>query len=136
MSKPDSTDRPEAGAIIDYRYLLKQDEASTDGRTQLRPCLIWNVQAIETLHLVAVLPIMVGATGARVSISPAERGALDLDPASEVVFEEANIFLWSGPDVIPQNDGALLRPQRASKHLLDKVALAMNGRECSAVIRS
>jgi hypothetical protein len=136
MSKPDASNLPEAGAIIDYRYLLSQDEGGGAERTELRPCLIWNVQAIETLRLVAVLPILSGATGARVEISAAERAALDLDDRSEVVFEEANVFVWGGPHIAPQADGSLLRPKRASKKLLNDIASAMTGRECRVVFRS
>ena len=136
MTKPDAANLPEAGAIIDYRYLLRQDDVSGANRAELRPCLIWNVQAIEILWLVAVLPILSGATGARVAIGAAERTALGLDETSEVVFEEANVFLWSGPEVAPQADGSLLRPKRASKQLLNDIASAMTGRTCSVVFRS
>lgn len=101
----------------------------------VRPCLIWNVRAIETLQLVAVLPIISGATGARVSIPPAERAALGLDSMADVVFEEANVFLWPGPHLEPQADRSLVRPRRASKQLLNAIADAMTGRTCNIVFR-
>jgi hypothetical protein len=133
--KPDTVNLPETGAIIDFRYLLKKDQKRATEDATPRPCLIWNVQAIESLHIVAVLPILSGATGARVAISAAERAALGLDDISEVVFEEANVFLWTGPHIVPQADGSLVRSKRASKQLLNNIASAMTGRTCDIILR-
>ena len=136
MQQHDPSTHPEAGGIIDFRYLERKDAGSkTTGELDIRPCLIWNVRAIETLQLVAVLPIVSGATGARVAISAAERAALDLEEAADVVFEEANVFLWPGPHLQPQVDRTLIRPRRASKHLLDQIAAGMSGRSCNIVLR-
>lgn len=135
MTQPDTANLPQTGAIIDFRYLLKKDHDRATEDARPRPCLIWNVQAIESLHIVAVLPILSGATGARVAISAAERAALGLDDTSEVVFEEANIFLWAGPHIVPQADGSLMRSTRASRQLLNAIASAMTGRTCDIVLR-
>lgn len=136
MQQHDPSTHPEAGGIIDFRYLERKDAGSkTSGEPDIRPCLIWNVRAIETLQLVAVLPIVSGATGARVAISAAERAALDLEEAADVVFEEANVFLWPGPHLQPQADRGLIRPRRASKQLLGEIAAGMTGRNCNIVIR-
>lgn len=83
----------------------------------------------------AVLPILSGATGARVAISTAERAALGLDDTADVVFEEANVFLWPGPHLEPQADRSLVRPRRASKQLLSAIAEGMTGRTCNIVFR-
>lgn len=136
MQQKRTSDRPEAGAIIDFRYLEHRNaEHKTNGEPDVRPCLIWNVRAIETLQLVAVLPIIAGATGARVAIASAERAALGLDDTSDVVFEEANVFLWPGPHLQPQADRTLIRQNRASKQLLEEIAAGMNGRTCNIVFR-
>lgn len=136
MQQNDTSDRPEAGTIIDFRYLEGRDAASkTAEEPEIRPCLIWNVRAIETLNLVAVLPILSGATGARVAISPAERAALGLEDTADVVFDEANVFLWPGPHLQPQADRGLIRPRRASKQLLGEITAGMTGRNCNIVIR-
>jgi len=133
--QPDTANLPQTGAIIDFRYLLKKDQGGPTKSATLHPCLVWNVQAIESLHIVAVLPIISGATGARVAIGSAERNALGLDDTSEVVFEEANVFLWAGPHIEPQADGSLMRKKRASRQLLNDIASAMNGRTCDIVLR-
>lgn len=137
MQQHDPSTHPEAGGIIDFRYLERKDAGSKpSGEPDIRPCLIWNVRAIETLQLVAVLPIVSGATGARVAISAAERAALDLEEAADVVFEEANVFLWPGPHLQPQADRGLIRPRRASKQLLGEIAAGMTGRSCNIVLRA
>jgi hypothetical protein len=135
MTQPDNTNLPQTGAIIDFRYLLKKDQDRATEGAMPRPCLIWNVQAIESLHIVAVFPILSGAIGARVAINAAERAALGLDASSEVVFEEANIFLWAGPHIVPQPDGNLMRSTRASRQLLNAISSAMTGRNCGMVLR-
>ena len=136
MQQNDTSHRPETGAIIDFRYLGHKDESDpAKSMPNVRPCLIWNVRAIERLQLVAVLPIISGATGARVSIPPAERAALGLDSMADVVFEEANVFLWPGPHLEPQADRSLVRPRRASKQLLNAIADGMTGRTCNIVFR-
>ncbi len=136
MQKHDPMNHPETGAIIDFHYLTGTNAGSNNGdQPQIRPCLIWNVRAIEALQLVAVLPILSGATGARVAISPAERTALGLDDTADVVFEEANVFLWPGPHLEPQADRSLVRPRRASKQLLGAIAEGMTGRTCNIVFR-
>lgn len=136
MQQNSTSDRPEAGAIIDFRYLEHRNaEHKTNGDPDVRPCLIWNVRAIEALHLVAVLPILSGATGARVAISTAERAALGLEETADVVFEEANVFLWPGPHLHPQPDRSLVRTYRASKQLLEEIAAGMAGRTCNIVFR-
>lgn len=136
MQQNNPSTHPEAGGIVDFRYLERKDVGGkTSGEQDLRPCLIWNVRAIETLQLVAVLPIVSGATSARVAISAAERAALGLEEAADVVFEEANVFLWPGPHLQPQPDRGLIRPRRASKQLLGEIAAGMTGRNCNIVIR-
>lgn len=136
MQQNDPLNRPETGAIIDFRYLEQRNaERKANGQLDVRPCLIWNVLAIEALQLVAVLPILSGATGARVAISPAERAALGLENTADVVFEEANVFLWPGPHLQPQPDRSLVRTHRASKQLLEEIAAAMTGRTCDIVFR-
>lgn len=108
MLQNDSLNHPEAGAIIYFRYLERKNaDNETSGEPDIRACLIWNVRAIETLQLVAVLPIIAGATGARVAIAPAERAALGLDDTSDVVFEEANVFLWPEPTFSHKQIGPL-----------------------------
>ncbi|WP_379923727.1 hypothetical protein [Erythrobacter sp. R86502] len=136
MLQNDPLNEPEAGAVIDFRYLEHKDASNPDkSMAEVRPCLIWNVRTIERLQLVAVLPIISGATGARVSIPPAERAALGLDSMADVVFEEANVFLWSGPYLQPQPDRSLVRQNRASKQLLETIADGMTGRSRNIVFR-
>lgn len=136
MQQHNPSTHPEAGGIVDFRYLERKDVGGKiNGEPDIRPCLIWNVRAIETLQLVAVLPIVSGATGARVAISPAERVALRLEDTADVVFEEANVFLWPGPHLQPQADRGLIRPRRASRQLLGEIAAGMTGRNCNIVIR-
>ena len=136
MPKRDLSNHPEAGQIIDFRYLARKDaDSAAYAPPAIRPCLIWNAQAIETLQLVAVLPIASGATGARVSIGEAERRALGLESTADVLFEEANVFLWPGPHIALQHDRTLVRPQRASKQLLDEIGAGMTGRSCTVVFR-
>lgn len=96
MTQPDTANLPQTGAIIDFRYLLKKDHDRATEDATPRPCLIWNVQAIESLHIVAVLPILSGATGARVAINAAERAALGLDDTSEVVSSRRTSFCGRG----------------------------------------
>ena len=136
MQPSDRLNRPETGAIIDFRYLARKDADSASSATpDICPCLIWNVRAIEALQLVAVLPILSGATGARVAIRPAERRALGLEETADVVFEETNIFLWPGPHLQPQTDRSLIRTHRASKQLLEEIAAGMTGRACDIIFR-
>ena len=136
MQQHNPSTHPEAGGIVDFRYLERKKAGSkTISVPDIRPCLIWNVCSIETLQLVAVLPIFSGATAARVAISPAERVALRLEDTADVVFEEANVFLWPGPHLQPQADRSLTRPNRASKLLLNEIATAMTERSCAIVIR-
>lgn len=136
MQTHDPLNHPETGAIIDFRYLQATNAGGkTVKEPEIRPVLIWNVRPIEALQLVAVLPILSGATGARVAISPAERAALGLEDTADVVFEEANVFLWPGHHLHPQADRSLVRTQRASKKLLEDIATGMAGRTCNIVFR-
>ncbi len=136
MQQHDPSNHPEAGGIVDFHYIeLKDVGGKTSGEQDLRPCLIWNVRVIEMIQLVAVLPIVSGATKARVAISPAERAALGLADTTDVVFEEANVFLWPGRHLEPQADRSLVRPRRASKQLLNAIADGMTGRICNIIFR-
>ena len=79
---------------------------------------MWNVINIDALHLVAVMPI---APVDGTPIGAGERAALDFPDPSNVVASEANLFYWPGPDIVPQEDRSLIRPNPASKTLLDRV---------------
>lgn len=127
---------PEAGKIIDYGYLWQREDAAGQvNASKDRPCLIWEVRKIEELFIVSVLPISTSSMGARVPIHPRERAALGLPEDCNVVIEEMNIFNWPGPDIVPQDDRTMMRPNPASRKLTDTIAEAIEGRRVAKVFR-
>jgi len=72
---------------------------------------------------------------ARVPIHPRERAALGLPEDCNVIIEEMNLFNWPGPDIVPQGDRKLMRPNPASRKLTDTISEAMKGRTIAKVFR-
>ena len=128
---------PEPGAIVDYGYLWKREhDAGQENASKVRPCYILGVKQIDGLYIVSVLPISSSATGARVPIHPRERAALGLPDDCDVVIEEANVFQWPGPDIVPQDNRALMRANPASRKLTSAIADARAGRKLEIVFRT
>ena len=128
---------PEPGAIVDYGYLWKREhDAGQENASKVRPCYILGVKQIDGLYIVSVLPISSSATGARVPIHPRERAALGLPDDCDVVIEEANVSQWPGPDIVPQDNRALMRANPASRKLTSAIADARAGRKLEIVFRT
>ena len=94
------------------------------------------MKPIDGLSIVSVMAISRSSTGARVPVHPRERAALGLPDDCDVVIEEMNVFQWSGPDIVPQSDGSLMRANPASKKLTAAIGTAMVGRTPTIVFRS
>ena len=107
-----------------------------ENATKTRPCYIYGVKPIDGLYIVSVMAISRSSTGARVPVHPRERAALGLPDDCDVVIEEVNVFQWSGPDIVPEPDGSLMRANPASKKLTAAIGTAMVGRTPTIVFRA
>jgi hypothetical protein len=102
---------PEAGLVISYSYLWKEDEerGQTEGRKD-RPCAIVLVvdhpdPRTEGRKRVVVAPITHTAphdldVAVEIPLRVKEHLGLDSDP-SWVILEEVNVFTWPGFDLRP-----------------------------------
>lgn len=128
------TKSPEVGTIIDFEYRWARDARSTETEAAAeRPCLIWGVQSVYGIALVALLPISVNAVGARVPIKTAELAALSPPRDAQVVIEEANIFLW--PSQLIATRGGSTEIRHASRELIATISVAMKDRSLTKVVR-
>ena len=102
---------PQAGLVIRYSYLWEREaQAGQEEGIKDRPCAIVVVLLREGEHpVVRVLPIThappLDPSGA-LEIPQPTKQRLGLDPdRSWVVLDEANDFIWPGPDLRPAASG-------------------------------
>jgi len=109
-----SLPKPHPGLVVRYSYLWHvEHEAGREEGTKDRPCaVILVVTEADGHERVTVLPITHSAPKAMelaVEIPPVVKARLGLDAArSWIVVDEANRFVWPGPDLrrAPGGDAA------------------------------
>lgn len=100
-----SLPKPHPGLVVRYSYLWHAEhEAGREEGTKDRPCaVILVVTEAEGHERVTVLPITHSEPKAMelaVEIPPVVKARLGLDTArSWIVVDEANRFVWPGPDL-------------------------------------
>ena len=103
---------PRPGLVIRYSYLWEREaQAGQEEGVKDRPCAIVVVLLREGEHpVVRVLPITHSAPldpASALEIPPLTKLRLGLDSdRSWVVLDEANDFIWPGPDLRPQSFGS------------------------------
>jgi hypothetical protein len=108
LSKAGKLSAPEVGQVIRYSYLWQQDALKgIDEGSKDRPCaVILVILASDKRPLVRVLPIThsppANKDGAlELPFATKQRLGLD-DERSWILLDEANDFLWPGPDLRPR----------------------------------
>lgn len=105
--------KPEPGLVIRYSYLWKREaEAGREEGTKDRPCaIIITLLRQHESPLVRVLPITHSQPADRdgaLEIPQETKLRLGLDSArSWIILDEANDFVWPGPDLRPSVNGQL-----------------------------
>jgi hypothetical protein len=141
--------RPEPGLVIRYSFLWSSeaDEGREEG-VKDRPCAI--VVVVRNIDrdnpLVRVLPITHSTPSdpnSAVELPPSTKQRLGLDSErSWIILDEANDFIWPGPDLRPATNGDLasiaygMLPQNLTRLLREESIARFQLKKTKAVRRS
>jgi hypothetical protein len=140
--------KPQVGLVVRYSYLWSHEaEAGRDEGVKDRPCAIILMILREGRHpVVRVLPVTHSApldAGGALEIPPLTKKRLGLDgERSWVILDEANDFVWPGPDLRPVVPGDWatatygMLPKEFMKALGERLLARVAQKKTKAVRRS
>ncbi len=128
---------PEAGDVIHYTYLWKDEAArGLEEGKKTRPCLVVSARVEPKGLVVRVVPISTRRyTNEAISIPERVRAMLGLSDLSVITPTEINRFVWVGPDVVPLRDGSAFYG-KVPPRLFDQVRKAVLKRRRDEIIRT
>lgn len=128
---------PEAGDVIHYTYLWKDEAArGLEEGSKTRPCLVVSARVEPKGLVVRVVPISTRSyTNEAISIPERVRAILGLSDRSVIIPTEINRFVWVGPDVAPLRDGSALYG-KVPPRLFDQVRNAILKKRRDEIIRT
>jgi PemK-like, MazF-like toxin of type II toxin-antitoxin system len=128
---------PEAGDVIHYTYLWKDEAArGLEEGKKTRPCLVLSARVEPKGLVVRVAPISTrNYSEEAIPIPERVRFMLGLTGLSVIVPTEINRFVWVGPDVVPLRGGSAYYG-KVPPRLFDQVRNSVLKKRRDEVIRT